>query len=158
MSIRSTFFAKKVTEKCLISKSRDALASPCPLFRHPWLEQSGIRYKCCDHGRQKDFFQVRDNSGFFPKPKKISRGCLKVMKFHFTHSKLRKHLFLLNIVQEDIKCQNSGDANPPVPFRRPWLCLPLNYLNLIHTHNQPWDVTIRTDDKGGMTYREDVLV
>jgi len=54
--------------------------------------RNGIILHACVHGRRKDFFQ-EGAIGFFPK---VFLGGLKVAKFVFYHSKLRKQPFLLS--------------------------------------------------------------
>jgi len=49
--------------------------------------------------------------------KYVCRGA-KVAKFYFYHSKLRKQLFLQNILWENIKFKNPGGPFPPL--RRPF--------------------------------------
>jgi len=47
------------------------------------------------HGRRKDFFQERANSIFFQGLlKRFFQSGPKVVKLHFTHSKLRKQTFV----------------------------------------------------------------
>jgi len=63
----------------------------------------------CGHGRRKDFFQEGATRGF---SKYFPRGS-KVVKFVFSHSKLRKQ----PLFAKKFKIQGV----PTPPFRRPWL-------------------------------------
>jgi len=55
------------------------------------------------------FFQEGGNSGFFQRqPKRFFHGGPKLVKFHFTHSKPRKKLFLLKFNRKRSKFQNPG--------------------------------------------------
>jgi len=62
---------------------------------HERVRNSKKRSHCHLPGRQKDVFQGQATNGFFPN---ISRGA-KVVKFVFSHSKIKKQLIFAEIVK-----------------------------------------------------------
>jgi len=69
--------------------------------------------KGCVHGSWKKFYRSSHQRIF---PKFFQKGP-KVVKFVFSHLKLRKQPFLLKFFKP------RGTKVPLLPFRRPWLCL-----------------------------------
>ena len=82
------------------------------------------------HGRWKDFAQERDKSGVFKRwPKRFFIGA-KVMKFLFTHTKIRKQLLLLKFNRKMSNFKTHGGV-PPSDTHVWMFDIPLIYFNFL---------------------------